>query len=325
MFCATWAAVRRAVVARSASANYNRNENKISIGMSLTRPERNSSNPELHESAYLLHIRLDPSIIHLLDPLPHRRRKPSKPLRQRRHGIFLELVHARHPLFARSPPTASGVGGSRSESRILPPLTRRQIRPPHLILAPLPRKEILIHLLPIPTPRPHPHSHPTIPLPQPLPPPHSHLLPLLLFLLRPPPKLPPLNNTPQPLLPLLPHLPPIPFLPPPNPHLRIQLPPNPSRPLSPEPPPRLIPTLLHPQDLVPLESIHRDAAHERDVHAQPPVEARAREADEGAEFGGGPLRGWRGAVAAGGVAGGFLEGEELCRGPPLERLLGLRM
>ncbi len=49
------------------------------------------------------------------------------------------------------------------------------------------------------------------------------------------------------------------------------------------------------------------------MHAQAAVEARAGEADEGAEFGGGPLRGRGGAVAAGGIARGFLEGEELGR------------
>lgn len=41
------------------------------------------------------------------------------------------------------------------------------------------------------------------------------------------------------------------------------------------------------------------------------MQAGAGEADEGAEFGGGPLRGRGGAVAASGVTGEFLEGEEL--------------
>lgn len=41
------------------------------------------------------------------------------------------------------------------------------------------------------------------------------------------------------------------------------------------------------------------------------MEAGAGEADEGAEFGGGPLGGGGGAVDAGGVGGAFLEGEEL--------------
>lgn len=41
------------------------------------------------------------------------------------------------------------------------------------------------------------------------------------------------------------------------------------------------------------------------------MQAGACEADEGAEFGGGPLRGWGRAVGAGGVGGEFLEGEEL--------------
>lgn len=59
------------------------------------------------------------------------------------------------------------------------------------------------------------------------------------------------------------------------------------------------------------ERVHADAAHKGNVHAEAAVQARAREADEGAEFGGGPLRGGGGAVAAGGVAGEFLEGEEL--------------
>ncbi len=47
------------------------------------------------------------------------------------------------------------------------------------------------------------------------------------------------------------------------------------------------------------------------MHAQTAVQAGAREADEGAEFGGGPLRGGGGAVDAGGVSGTFLEGREL--------------
>lgn len=41
------------------------------------------------------------------------------------------------------------------------------------------------------------------------------------------------------------------------------------------------------------------------------MQACAREADEGAELGGGPLRRRGGAVAAGGVAGVLLEGEQL--------------
>ena len=47
------------------------------------------------------------------------------------------------------------------------------------------------------------------------------------------------------------------------------------------------------------------------MHAEAAVEAGACEADESAEFGGGPLRGGGGAVDAGGVAGAFLEGGEL--------------
>ena len=47
------------------------------------------------------------------------------------------------------------------------------------------------------------------------------------------------------------------------------------------------------------------------MHAQPAVQAGADEADEGAEFGGGPLRGGGAAVAAGGVGGAFLEDGEL--------------
>ena len=41
------------------------------------------------------------------------------------------------------------------------------------------------------------------------------------------------------------------------------------------------------------------------------MQAGAGEADEGAEFRGGPLRGGGGAVDAGGVSGAFLEGCEL--------------
>lgn len=55
------------------------------------------------------------------------------------------------------------------------------------------------------------------------------------------------------------------------------------------------------------------------MHAQAAVQARACEADEGTELGGGPLRRRGGAVAAGGVAGVLLEGEELLQ----ERRAGL--
>ncbi len=47
------------------------------------------------------------------------------------------------------------------------------------------------------------------------------------------------------------------------------------------------------------------------MHAESAVQAGACEADEGAEFGGGPLRGGGGAVDALAVAGAFLEGGEL--------------
>ena len=47
------------------------------------------------------------------------------------------------------------------------------------------------------------------------------------------------------------------------------------------------------------------------MHAQGAVEAGAGEADEGAEFGGGPLRGGGVAVYAGFVLGEGLEGLEL--------------
>ncbi|KAI4173589.1 MAG: hypothetical protein LQ346_008401, partial [Caloplaca aetnensis] len=75
--------------------------------------------------------------------------------------------------------------------------------------------------------------------------------------------------------------------------------------------PALVPAPLHARDLVPLEGVHGDGAHKGDVHAEAAVQARAHEADEGAELGGGPLRGRGGAVAAGRVAGEPLEGEKL--------------
>ena len=43
------------------------------------------------------------------------------------------------------------------------------------------------------------------------------------------------------------------------------------------------------------------------MHAEAAVDACAGEADKDAEFGGGPLGGGRGAVAAGVVAGFFLD------------------
>ena len=53
------------------------------------------------------------------------------------------------------------------------------------------------------------------------------------------------------------------------------------------------------------------------------MQARAREADEGSEFGRGPLWGGGGAVAACRVTGEFLEGEELSRGGVSERKDGV--
>ena len=50
------------------------------------------------------------------------------------------------------------------------------------------------------------------------------------------------------------------------------------------------------------------------MDAEATVQAGACEADEGAEFGGGPLWGGSGAIATGGVAAEFLEGEELEEG-----------
>lgn len=49
------------------------------------------------------------------------------------------------------------------------------------------------------------------------------------------------------------------------------------------------------------------------MHAEAAVQASAGETDEGAKFGGGPLRGWSGAIAADGIWGAFLEGSELDR------------
>lgn len=47
------------------------------------------------------------------------------------------------------------------------------------------------------------------------------------------------------------------------------------------------------------------------MHAEAAVDARAREADENAEFWGGPLRRGGVAIAAEGVSGFFLDSEEL--------------
>lgn len=79
----------------------------------------------------------------------------------------------------------------------------------------------------------------------------------------------------------------------------------------PLPPPPLIAPLFHPAHLGRFEAVHGDAPHERDVHPQAAVQPRARKADEGAEFGGGPLRRGCGAIDAGFVGGEGLEFVEL--------------
>lgn len=88
-----------------------------------------------------------PAIIHRLGPLAHRAREPAKPLRQRRHGIFLEIVHARQG----PPGTISSTTIPRrrrhrlaAEPSIFPPLTRRQPFRPRRILVALPGEEVFV-------------------------------------------------------------------------------------------------------------------------------------------------------------------------------------
>ena len=79
-------------------------------------------------------------------------------------------------------------------------------------------------------------------------------------------------------------------------------------------PPVLVPAQPHALNLGGLERVHGDGPHKRDVHAQPAVDARARQADEDAELGRRPLRRGRAAVAADVVFGFGLDRDELCGG-----------
>lgn len=84
--------------------------------------------------------------------------------------------------------------------------------------------------------------------------------------------------------------------------------------------PALVPTQPHPLNFLRLERIHRDAAHETNMHAQPPVHARTTQADEDAKLGRRPLRRGCTTVYAAIIGVGLLDVEEL-RG--LEALCGL--
>lgn len=261
---------------------------------------------------YLLSGRLYPPIIDRLCPLTHRTREPPKPLRQRRHRIFLEIIHPRQ----RSSAPLSCRRHSRLAAKpaIFPPLARRQSLRPTRILIPLPREEVLILRLLRPWSRAarerrrgsHRGRRRRFPAAG------FRLLPLLLD--RHACELPPVDPAAQPLFVLLasvaavsiphhPHrlpVPALPWLPPLLPAFAL-----------PEFLPVGVPAELHSTDFGGLERVHLYGAYEGDVHAQTAVQAGACEADEGAEFGGGPLRGRGGAVDAGGVSGTFLESCEL--------------
>lgn len=258
---------------------------------------------------YSLRRRLDIRVIHRLRALPHRRRKPPKPLRQRRHRIFLKVVKPRSP----SPrPSCSPAASPRrildrqpaAEARELPALRRRQGSRPRRILGAQLRKVRLVALLSraaaasktpfrrgaSPTTiagagasasarqrrtRPFPPQVPFLAAvtPRQIPLHHARV------------KLPPLDPRRQPLFVLLPDLALIPLLDGrvlKRPALR-----HGDRVLVEEPLPDVVPAVLHALGLGVLERVHGDGAHEGDVHAEAAVRAGAVQADEGAEFRGG--------------------------------------
>lgn len=238
--------------------------------------------------SYLLSSGLDPPIVDRLRALAHRARKPPKPLRQRRHRIFLEIIHPRQ----RSPTPLSRRRHGRLAAKpaILPPLARRQSLRPGRILIPLPREKILVLRLLRPRSRARRRGgrrarRRRVPAAKgfhPLPLPDRHAL-----------EVAPVDLAGQALLVLVarvaavsvPHQPhrfPVAPLPRPAP-LRPAL-------ALPEVLPGVVPAALHAADFGRLERVHLDGPYEGDVHAEAAVQAGTREADEGAEFGGGPLR-----------------------------------
>jgi hypothetical protein len=80
-----------------------------------------------------------------------------------------------------------------------------------------------------------------------------------------------------------------------------------------EEPPVLVAAESHSLNLGSLEGVHGYGSHKRDVHAQAAVNTGAREADEDAELGGGPLRARCAAVAADAILVFLLDREELRR------------
>jgi hypothetical protein len=91
-----------------------------------------------------------------------------------------------------------------------------------------------------------------------------------------------------------------------NPHHNIPL--RTPKKLLPSP----IPPKPHPLNLHRLKRIHSNTPHKTNMHPQPSMYPRTTQADKYAEFRRRPLRGWRAAVAAAVVLGGFLDLEELC-------------
>jgi hypothetical protein len=75
--------------------------------------------------------------------------------------------------------------------------------------------------------------------------------------------------------------------------------------------PAFVPAQPHPLNFLRLERIHRDAAHETNVHAQSPVHARATQTDEDAKLGRRPLGRGRTAIHAAVIGVGLLNVEEL--------------
>lgn len=247
---------------------------------------------------------MDPAIIDRLGPLAHRAREPAEPLRQRGHGVLLEIVHARQGSPGSTSSTTTIPRRRRRNRRlaakpaVFPPLTRRQSFRPRRILVPFPSEEVFILRLLRPWLLPTTRRARTstserrrgtrsrrI---------HASGFHPLTLLNRHARKLPSVDLAPQPLFVLLPLVATVPV---PHQRHRGAVPPLPrpppllpAAPALPEFFPAVVPAQFHPADLGGLERVHLYGPHKGDVHSQTAVQAGAREADEGAEFGGRPLR-----------------------------------
>lgn len=256
---------------------------------------------------HLLRRRLDIVAVDRRSRLRNRARKPPKPLGQRPQRILLEIIQPRQRGVPCSRPPSHLRRRRAPKARILAALTRRQIRRPTRIARAQFGKVPLINL----DLAPHRRCLPPLPAQRRVPyrgrrrrrrtSRHRPLLPRDI--------LPPLHLGTQPLLPLLAHLPAIPLgnrrvLPPDPTHLGIGV-------ALKEFAPARVAAEAHALNLGLLEGVHGDGADKRDVHAEAAVDAGAREADEDAELGRGPLRVGRAAVAAEVVVGFLLDRGEL--------------